>query len=229
MFRFFVWDMEYSLWDAADFLNIEVDVPTSISHVYAKLRENPEFRLRYADRVHEHLFNGGALTPEAVATRWETRAWEIYGAIVCESARWGDAQRARPYTRNVEWAAERNRLHTTYFPQRTQILLDQLKTARLYPAVDAPRFLINGLSQHGGSISAGDELSIQAPAGTIYYTLDGSDPRGFEPMPAMDRGVAILVAEDTSKRVFVPGGPLDDGCGPVCPTTILPGGWASAA
>ncbi len=111
----------------------------------------------------------------------------------------------------MEWAAEGNRLHTTYFPQRTQILLDQLKTARLYPTVDAPRFLINGVSRHGVSIPAGDELSIQTPAGTIYYTLDGSDPRGSEPMPAMDRGVAILVAEDTSKRVFVPGGPLDDG------------------
>lgn len=210
MFRFFVWDMEYSLWDATDFLNIEVDVPTSISHVYTKLRENPEFRLRYADRAHKHLFNGGALTPEAVATRWETRAWEIYGAIVCESARWGDAQRARPYTRNVEWTAERNRLHTAYFPQRTQILLDQLKTARLYPTVEAPRFLINGVPQHGGSVRTGDELSIQAPAGTIYYTLDGSDPRGPDPTPRTDGNEVVLVVESASKRVLVPGGPLDD-------------------
>ena len=93
-FKFFVWDMEYSIWEATDFLNINVDVPTSISHVYTKLRENPEFRLRYADRVHRHMFNGGALTPAAAAVRWETRAHEIYSAIICESARWGDAQRA---------------------------------------------------------------------------------------------------------------------------------------
>ncbi len=211
MFRFFVWDMEYSLWDATDFLNIEVDVPTSISHVYTKLRENPEFRLRYADRAHKHLFNGGALTPEAVVVRWETRAWEIYGAIVCESARWGDAQRAKPYTRNVEWIAERNRLHTAYFPQRTQILLGQLKTARLYPTVEAPRFLINGVPQHGGSVRTGDEFSIQAPAGTIYYTLDGSDPRGSDSTPATNGGVVVLVAEDAPKRVLVPERPLDDG------------------
>ncbi|MGE5294145.1 MAG: lamin tail domain-containing protein [Solirubrobacterales bacterium] len=211
MFRFFVWDMEYSIWEATDFLNIEVDVPTSISHVYTKLRENAEFRLRYADRVHKHLFNGGALTPEAAAGRWETRAWEIYDAIVCESARWGDAQRAKPYTRNVEWMAERNRLHTTYFPQRTQILLGQLKTARLYPSVEAPRFLINGVPQHGGCIQDTDELFIQAPAGTIYYTLDGSDPRGPTPTLPTDGGVVVLVAEDASKRVLVPGQPLDDG------------------
>ena len=73
-FRFFVWDMEYSLWNATDFLNIEVDVPTSASHVYTKLRANPEFRLRYADRAHKHLFNDGALTPGAAMTRWVRRS-----------------------------------------------------------------------------------------------------------------------------------------------------------
>jgi hypothetical protein len=208
MFRFFVWDMEYSIWNATDFLNVEVDVPTSASHVYTKLRENPEFRLRYADRVHKHLFHGGALTPEAATTRWETRAQEIYGAIVCESARWGDAQRAQPYTRDVEWMAERMRLLTTYFPQRTQILLGQLKTARLYPAVEAPAFQVNGVDRHGGQISSGDALSMDAASGTIYYTLDGSDPRVPQMSAVADANV--LVAANASKRVLVPGRPLDE-------------------
>ena len=208
MFRFFVWDMEYSLWDATDFLNIEVDVPTSISHVYTKLRENPEFRLRYADRAQASVQRRGP-DAEASATRWETRAWEIYGAIVCESARWGDAQRSRPYTRNVEWMAERNRLHTTYFPQRTQILLGQLKTARLYPSVEAPRFLINGVPQHGGHIGSADELSIQASNGAVYYTLDGSDPRGSAAASTANPGAVVLVTENASKRVLVPERPLD--------------------
>lgn len=209
MFRFFVWDMEYSLWNATDFLNIEVDVPTSASHVYTKLRANPEFRLRYADRVHKHLFNGGALTPASAAVRWETRAEEIYGAIVCESARWGDAQRTRPYTRDVEWMAERARLLTAYFPQRTQILLGQLKTAGLYPPVEAPVFHVNGVYQHGGPISPGDKLSLHAPIGTIYYSLDGLDPRVFQ-VPDTPAGVVALVAENAAKRVLVPGRPLDD-------------------
>jgi hypothetical protein len=38
--------------------------------------------------------------------------------------------------------------------------------------VAAPSF-----NQDGGAISAGFQLSIAASAGTIYYTLDGSDPR----------------------------------------------------
>lgn len=207
-FRFFVWDMEYSLWNATDFLNIEVDVPTSASHVYTKLRANPEFRLRYADRAHKHLFNDGALTPGAAMTRWETRAQEIYGAIVCESARWGDAQRARPYTRNIEWMAERNRLLTAYFPQRTGILLGQLKAAGLYPPVEAPVFRINGVYQHGGPTAPGDLLSLHAPAGTIYYSLDGSDPRALQ-APSVTDGT-VLVGQDAVKKALVPGRPLDD-------------------
>ncbi|MEN6578883.1 MAG: lamin tail domain-containing protein [Phycisphaerales bacterium] len=208
MFRFFVWDMEYSIWNATDFLNVEVDVPTSASHIYTKLRVNPEFRLRYADRVYKHMFHGGALTPEAATARWETRAEEIYGAIVCESARWGDAQRAQPYTRDVEWMAERIRLLTTYFPQRTQILLGQLKTAGLYPTVEAPAFRVNGVDQHGGQILSGDELSMHVSSGMIYYTLDGSDPRVSQVSSATDANV--LVAASAPKRVLVPGRPLDE-------------------
>jgi hypothetical protein len=200
--------MEYSLWNATDFLSIEVDVPTSASHVYTKLRANPEFRLRYADRVHKHLFHDGALTPAAATARWETRAQEIYGAVVCESARWGDAQRARPYTRNVEWMAERNRLLTAYFPQRTQILLGQLKAAGLYPPVEAPVFRINGVYRHGGHISPGDVLFLHAAAGTIYYSLDDSDPRMSQTSSAA--GGVVLVAEGAVKQAIVPGRPLDD-------------------
>jgi hypothetical protein len=42
----------------------------------------------------------------------------------------------------------------------------------LYPQVVAPTF-----SQHGGQVPADFQLTVSAPAGTIWYTLDGSDPR----------------------------------------------------
>ncbi len=171
-FRFFVWDMEYSMWNATDRINIDVDVPTSASRVYSALRQYPEFRLRYADRVHQHLFHDGALTPEKAAARWQARADEIYTAVVDESARWGDAKRAKPYTRDKEWLDELNRLKTRYFPQRTAILLKQLTDAGLYPTLEAPQF-----DRHGGYVTPGYELTMSAPQGEIYYTLDGSDPR----------------------------------------------------
>jgi hypothetical protein len=132
LFRFFVWDMEYSLWDAADATNVDVDVPGSISHVYTRLRANPDFRARFAARARAALSGAGALTPEAAAARYALRADEIFDPLVAESARWGDTYRAAPYTRDVEWMTEYNRLMNDYFPNRTAELIAQLQAAGLY-------------------------------------------------------------------------------------------------
>jgi hypothetical protein len=78
------------------------------------------------------LTGSGALTPEAASARYAARAEEIRNAIVGESARWGDAERAVPYTRDVEWETEYERLQSDYFPRRTQALIDQLTAAGLY-------------------------------------------------------------------------------------------------
>lgn len=131
-FRFFVWDMEYSLWSADDATNVDIDVPGAISHVYTRLRLNETFRARYAARAARHLAPDGALSPEAAAARYEARAAEIHEALLAESARWGDHTRAEPYTRDVEWQAEFTRLMTEYFPNRTARLIEQLRAAGLY-------------------------------------------------------------------------------------------------
>ena len=131
LWRFFVWDMEYSLWYPEWNYNIEVDVAGSISHVYAALRDNAEFRALYSARATEHLTGEGALTPQACIDRYEARAVEIERAIVGESARWGDTDRETPYTRDVEWEAERQRLLTDFFPYRTEELVAQLQAAGL--------------------------------------------------------------------------------------------------
>ena len=178
-FRFFVWDMEYSLWEVDRNININVAIPGSISFVYSRLRDFPEFRLRYADHVHRHLFNNGALTPNRVLERWNRRSDEIYSALIGESARWGDAKRPnQPFTRDVEWTEERRRLIEEYFPERTEVLVRQLKAADLYPEVQAPQF-----NQHGGQIASDFKLTMTAGAlfnpekGVFYYTEDGTDPR----------------------------------------------------
>jgi len=132
LFRFFVWDMEYSLWDATDPTNIDIDVSGSISHVYARLRDNADFRSRFAGRARAALTGTGALTPDAAAERYEARATEIFDPLVAESARWGDTYRDTPYTRDVEWMAEYERLMNDYFPNRTAQLIAQLRAAGLY-------------------------------------------------------------------------------------------------
>ena len=173
------WDMEASMFEIDVKRNINVNDPSTLVRVYTRLRENPEFLLRYADRVHRHFFNDGTLTPTRAAAIWERRAEEIETAIIGESARWGDFRRpSRPFTRDVEWQAERRRLLDTYFPTRTKFLLRELTKNGLYPETIAPVF-----NQHGGSVPEDFQLTMEAgtlfnpQGGTFYYTTDGSDPR----------------------------------------------------
>ena len=183
-FTFYNWDGEYAL--RSDFLAVDktgVNNPNTPARLYAGARANAEFRLMFADRVHKHLFNAGALTPEENTSRYEALAAEIDRAIVAESARWGDhedTRRGRPYhkapgevfTRDDDWLPVKEMVVNSYFPQRHDIALSQFLAAGLYPSVVAPTF-----NQHGGMISGTFELTADAPRGTIYYTLDGSDPR----------------------------------------------------
>jgi hypothetical protein len=131
-FRFFVWDMEYSLWDASDSTNVDIDVSGSISHVYTRLRDNASFRQRFAERAKMHLEGGGALTADVAAARYAARAAEIWNPLVAESARWGDTYREEPYSRDVEWVEEYTRLIDAFFPYRTGYLIEQLREAGLY-------------------------------------------------------------------------------------------------
>jgi hypothetical protein len=64
----------------------------------------------------------------------------------------------------------------SYFPNRTNNLIKQLKTAGLFPAVEAPAFAVNGITDHADTIREGQTFSITAPQGTVYYTLDAGDP-----------------------------------------------------
>lgn len=172
-YRFYFWDMEYTLWDQNEnTLSSMATTGETVYRMFSQLRANAEFRLRFADHVQKHCFNEGALTPARSIARWQARAAELYSSILAESARWGDARREPPFTRNVEWETERTRLVGTYFPQRTGIMLGHLQAANLFPTVVAPSF-----NQHGGNVSSGFNAAITAPAGTIYYSLDGSDPR----------------------------------------------------
>lgn len=155
------------------------DVPSGL---HTRLDDNAEYRLAFADRVFKHLIApGGALTPEANIARW--RKWQALmdEPIVAESCRWGDYRRDvhryadgayQLYTRENQWMAENNRLVNSYFLNRGPIVLDQLRQAGLYPAVEAPRF-----NQPGGAVPAGFQLTATAPAGTIYLTTNGADPR----------------------------------------------------
>lgn len=175
-FKYIAWDGELAMNSPTD--NRVTSGQSPGRHV--DLVANAQYRLDFADRVQKHMFNNGALTPANVAARYAKRASEVELAMVAESARWGDYRRdvhqysSAPYelyTRNQHFNTERNRLLTQYFPGRTATVLNQLRGAGLYPATAAPTF-----NQNAGLVPNGFKLALSGP-GTIYYTLDGSDPR----------------------------------------------------
>lgn len=191
-FKFFMWDSEWSLNLQSTVTTDKTGVNTGVAVPYSKLRASAEFRARFADRMQKHFSVGGALYVDPANPAWDpahpernvpaARFMEIIEelreALVGESARWGDQHRATPpYTRNAEWQTELNTLLASYFPQRSANVIVQFRTAGLYidpTVVAAPVF-----SQPGGTVTAPFVLGLAnpGPAGTIYYTLDGSDPR----------------------------------------------------
>lgn len=178
--------------------------PTSIN---MWLKSNPEYVTHFADRVHKHLFNGGALTPENGRAQWEARADGIRLALKAESAKWGDHVDATPRTL-VDFQNGLDREFNTWFPQRTPISMNQFRAAGLYPDISPPEF-----NQHGGHVSEGFVLVMNNEDGQIYYTADGSDPR--LPGGAINP-LASSVMGDVSDTTLVEAGAggwryLDDG------------------
>lgn len=140
--------------------------------LHQQLMSHPEYKMRFADHVYRHFFNDGVMTPTAVARLATARKDSIDLAIIAESARWGDTKVAKPRTKDDDWLPQVRFLLNDYFPKRTNIVLNQFKNKGWYPSVEPPAF-----NQHGGAVQAGFTLIMTAPAGEIYYTLDGQDPR----------------------------------------------------
>ena len=195
--RFVSWDAEHVLKDASENV-LGVSNGNAPSEVFQALKGNPEFRLRFADHVHRHFFNGGIFYVDRTRRNYDPGhpEWnrpaaaymkviqQIDPAIVAESARWGDVARpGQPYTRDVEWLRELQSLlfitnspgnTVRYFPTRSSNVLSSFRAVKLYPTVEAPSF-----SQHGGLVPEGYALAMSAPSGVIYFTTNGTDPRVY--------------------------------------------------
>ena len=193
-FQFVSWDAEITLKGLTENDNVtgynQAGTPTMI-HSY--LRNNAEYRLKFADHVQQHFGPGGPLYVDSSSPAVDPahpernrpgalylkRIGEVDPAIVLESARWGDSVPARtnnPFTR-ADFLTELAWMTNTYFPQRSTNVLNQYVSQLLYPGalgVGAPSF-----NQAGGNVPRGFSLTMSAPRGTIYYTTNGADPRVY--------------------------------------------------
>jgi hypothetical protein len=139
-FRFFIWDAERTLEDPSD-NTIAFSDDESPPGIFHRLTQNEEFRKLFALRAHRHVSNNGALTPKRCADRYKKWSDELDSAIVAESARWGayrrDVHRYKEgpyelYARDTHWRPEVKWLLEQYFPQRTEIVIEQFREAGLF-------------------------------------------------------------------------------------------------
>ncbi|MBT4901553.1 MAG: hypothetical protein HON54_06560, partial [Verrucomicrobia bacterium] len=167
--RFLVWDAEWSFGNNGrgvtgnNLTSGPLAGGADIALFYRSLQKNPEFRMRFADRVQIHYFNGGALTDENVLRRFREMKEEMTGVIS-----------------NMNSTVE-----TTWVPRRRAIVMSQMATQNIQASAAAPQF-----SQPGGAVPAGYSLNLTATDGVIYYTTDGSDPR--RPGEVAETGKTIL-------------------------------------
>ena len=132
--RYHSWDAEWVLdTPRRDVTEIRGRDEGGPKFLHLRLRENDEYRARFAAIARELLEGDGLLSPAQAAALYQRRADEVEPAVIAESARWGDNRRAEPYT-IADWRARRDYLVTEFFPGRSATLKRQLLADRLYPA-----------------------------------------------------------------------------------------------
>jgi len=166
-FMFFMWDNDF-LFRRLYGNTIDNGGPGGM---FNALKQHEEFKIRLADRAQKHFFNDGMLTPARVQADFTELTNRIERTVIPEYARWSQEGSGGSFTpdtlqQSVDW------IKFTHGNPRTDIVVQQMRNAGIFPSIDAPTF-----SQHGGEIAPTEPVSITAPTRTIYYTIDGADPR----------------------------------------------------
>lgn len=165
---------EYRM-EVTDFINFQ---PQWLFH---RMMSNPEFKMLFIDRVYQLFHQEKLFDPDSCTKLFMSRANEIDLAIIAETARWGDAKRSVPNTKQSEWTPAVNMVVNDFFSVRKNIALDQIKEVNWYPDIEPPVFFEKGnnIDKAFTYLQGSSELEIKNPnsKGSVYYTIDGSDPR----------------------------------------------------
>lgn len=148
--------------------------------LHYRLLSNAEYRLRFADRAFRHFESGGALSPGKCSDRFRVRKEQIDMAIIAESARWGDSRTTKPRNKYDDWLPEVTDIENNFFPVRSTIVMNQLRSAGIYPSLEPTVVKESGLPISGSRpVSYPVTVTLENPnlSGIIYYTVDDNDPR----------------------------------------------------
>ena len=204
-FSFFIHDGEHSLGAGGRWAGANDRMNTSNSSQFRNdfSRSNPQFihfdladsteeyRIRFADRAQAKLFNEGILTSDRLEGFLDARRDIVDKVIDIEAARWGDAQSAVPRDRD-DWQNEVDSLRSE-ITRRGARFRRHLSEAGLTPNPDAPE-----ITPFGGLLPEDGIVTMKADDGTLYYTLDGSDPR----LVGGDVSPQALTAEGESEIIL---------------------------
>lgn len=159
----------------------------------AKLRAegDPEYQVLVADRIHQHFFNDGAMSPSKAVGRLQRRVDQTQRSFLSESARWG-------YRTPQSWQSYQDNLLNNQLPNLAATMITRFRSVGMYPSLDAPVF-----SQHGGAVGNAFQLAMTGAGGAIYFTTDGSDPRTPADPVVVDPPVTLL-SGNAPKTVHVP-------------------------
>ncbi|MDA7896034.1 lamin tail domain-containing protein [Akkermansiaceae bacterium] len=182
-YRFYVWDAEGAFGHPRRTGNSNSTKPVnyntitqdllartdSTSQMFQRLQRWPEFRLIMADRIHKHFFNGGTLDDSSPN---DSKIKEVIDTAISEFSPLLD-ERSSESVDTEFW-----RYWTASGSSRRSYLLgpndEHFRDAGYWPNTGPPAY-----NQNGGEVFIGFRVTMSGGSGTIYYTLDGSDPRDF--------------------------------------------------
>jgi hypothetical protein len=120
---------------------------------------------------------------------------EVHDSLIAECARWG-------FRTPSNWESAAAAVRTALFPARTAELVGMLRNRGLFPKFDPPTFNV-----YGGWVTNQFQPELTSASGTIYYTLDESDPRlpggGISPQARIWSPGAVELAVDTTQKARV--------------------------
>ena len=207
-FRFFCWDGDGVLGLFGITLNkTGFATPNTPAFLYSKLRANPEFRTLFGDRVQALTLGDGPLSVASCQERLQRLAESMQSGIVGESARWGDSYFLRRgkdlFTFDDHWLPELARVLESVIPDRHLRSLEHFRGADLSPRIGPPDPIpASGIVGPDTLLN----LSQTNASGTIYYSLNGTDPRlpgGNLSTQAMPYSVAIPITHPASLNARV--------------------------
>jgi hypothetical protein len=167
IWRFYVWDGEWAFGIYGRVVtrdtfaesgggpdNSGLATPASeIANIYQRLRQNPEFRMVWSDRIHKHFFNNGVLQNQHLTNNFQHLRTQMQGVI----------------------PAMDTSILSAWVAARRGVIMPHFQNYGLLRSSNAPSF-----NQHGGRVPRNFRLTMTVsnpPNTVIYFTTNGVDPR----------------------------------------------------